>query len=100
MAANVWTTRDRRGRVVTLDEERMRHIEKHHPNLTARELAIETAVEIAETRQRGNYEGAEKLYAPDLGPARFLAVVVEYDGLQGRVITAHPDNDEPTTDLL
>ncbi len=53
-------------------------------------------VEEAERRKAGNWPGSEVLYAR-VGPARWLAVVVEYHGLAGRVITAYPYNKEPQT---
>lgn len=54
---------------------------------------------VAEDPERsrdGNFPGSKVHYAR-VGPARWLAVVVEYDGWMGRVITAYPYNKEPQT---
>jgi hypothetical protein len=49
-----------------------------------------------EITKDGNRPGRKVLYAR-VGPARWLAVVVEYHGLAGRIITAFPHNKEPQT---
>ena len=46
------------------------------------------AVETALARCRGRQRDREVLYAANLGPAAWLAVVVVYDGGVGRIITA------------
>ena len=66
----------------------MLHVARRHPELDGCDLAIVTAVETAIVRCRGNGQGHEVLYAPNLGPAAWLAVVVAYDGKRGNVITA------------
>jgi hypothetical protein len=84
----VEATHDQCGRLVLLRRSAMAHIVSGHPELDGHELAIVTAVENG-TIFRGNKRGREIIYAPDLGPAPFLAVVVAYDGQgRGRVITA------------
>lgn len=47
-----------------------------------------------EITRNGNRADRKILYAR-VGPARWLAVVVEYHGLAGRVITAYPHRKEP-----
>lgn len=81
-------TRDAQGRVVLLAESAMVHVARRHPEMDGCELAILTAVETALARCRGKKTGREVLYAPNLGPAAWLVVVVAYDGLMGRIITA------------
>lgn len=61
------------------------------------ELAVMRAVETADKRTEGHFEGSEKLYARNLGPARWLVVVVAYAGRTGRVRTAYPQTKEPKT---
>jgi hypothetical protein len=90
----VATIQDRLGRTIVLEQERWEHICKHE-QLDGHELAVMRVIEIADRSKDGNYPGAKVLYAEGLGPARWLAVVVEYDGLRGRVITAYPRNQEP-----
>jgi hypothetical protein len=80
--------------MVVLEQERWEHVCKHE-QLDGHELAVMRAVETPDRSRDGNYPGSKVLYARGLGPARWLAVVVEYDGLLGRVITAYPYDKEP-----
>jgi hypothetical protein len=92
----VATTQDKLGRTIVLERDRWEHVCEHE-QLDGHELAVMRVVEIAERSRDGNFPGSKVLYGRDLGPARWLAVVVEYDGLMGRVITAYPYNKEPRT---
>jgi len=83
------STRDPWGRVVHLREDAMRHIEKGHPELAGCDVAITTAVENAACRCRGKQRGREVLYAENLGPAEWIAIVVAFDRRVGEVITAY-----------
>lgn len=89
--------RDRLGRTVLLTQERMDHIVRRHRRLDGHELAIIRAVETADMRCEGNDPGTEELYAQNLGPARWLCVVVAYEGVGGRIRTAYPHKKEPPT---
>jgi hypothetical protein len=91
----VGAAQDRLGRTIVLEHDRWEHIRKHE-QLDGHEVAVLRTVEAAERSKEGNRPGSEVLYAR-LGPARWLAVVVEYHGLAGRVITAYPYNKEPQT---
>jgi hypothetical protein len=82
-------TRDSLGRPVWLPERAMRHIARRHPEMDGCELAIVTAIENATERCEGRQPGREILYAPNLGPARWLAVVVAYTAGCGEVVTAY-----------
>ena len=84
----VEATKDAQGRLVLLPQSAMDHVARRHPELDGCELAITTAVETALARCRGRQPGREVLYAPNLGPAAWLAVVVAYDGRVGKIITA------------
>ncbi len=88
-------TRDKQGRTVVLRESAMRHITRRHPERDGCELAITTAVENAQFRSRGNQEGREVLYAPNLGPTAWMAVVVAYENHWGEVITAYASKRGP-----
>ena len=90
----VGSVRDGLGRTIVLEQERWEHVQKHE-QLDGHELAVMRAIEKADKRRDGNFPGSEVIYARGLGPARWLAVVVEYDGLMGRVLTAYPRNKEP-----
>lgn len=78
-----------------LEEEAVAHIEERHPEMSGRELAIATAIEVG-VRCKTHKRGREKWIAPDIGPGKHLAVVVAYDENNvGRVITAYADKNGP-----
>jgi hypothetical protein len=94
---NVKTVTDTVGRPVTLTERRWHDIlKKRLGKLDGLELAVMGAVEHAEVIRRGNVPGREVHYARDIGPSRWMAVVVAYEGPAGTVITAYPTRDEPS----
>lgn len=93
-AGVVEAVRDRAGRLVLLEDGAMAHIERGHPEMRGRELAIATAIEVG-VRCRTRVKGREKLYAPELGPGKWLAVVVAYGEERGVVITAFADKNGP-----
>jgi hypothetical protein len=82
-------TRDSCGRPVLLRKAAMMHIARRHREMEGCELAIATAIENATERCHGRQPGREILYAPNLGPARWLAVVVAYVDGRGEVVTAY-----------
>lgn len=90
--------RDRGGRAVVLTQERMDHIVRRHRKLDGHELAIMRAVETADIRCRGNDAKSEELYARNLGPSRWLCVVVGYEGVRGHIRTAYPHRRDPPTE--
>lgn len=90
---HVASIQDRLGRTVVLERDRWEHV-REHEQLDGHELAVMRVVETAEKVRDGNFPGSKVLYGR-FGPARWLAVVVEYDGLRGRVITAYPYKKEP-----
>jgi hypothetical protein len=89
----VAAVQDRLGRTIVLEQERWEHC-CDHEQLDGHELAVMRVVEDPEVATDGNFAGSKVLYAR-VGPAKWLAVVVHYDGLSGRVITAYPYNKEP-----
>jgi len=91
-------TRDPWGRTVRLKESAMRHIAKRHPELEGCEMPITTAVENAFERSRTRHDGREILWAANLGPAAWLAVVIAYDGEIGEVITAYGNKKGPKSE--
>ena len=90
---------DKAGRRVTLSRDLWENIlTKRLGKLDGLELAVMRAIETADVTRTGNIPGREVHYARDLGPARWMAVVVAYSGLKGTVITAYPTRDEPPTE--
>lgn len=89
------STTDGLGRTIVLTAERWEHIVDGHPELDGLELAVMRAVETADITVDGNKPGTMKHCAKDLGPARYLSVVVAYEGNMGMVRTAYPQSKEP-----
>ncbi|MGO9321554.1 MAG: hypothetical protein ACLQBY_12225 [Solirubrobacteraceae bacterium] len=82
------TMTDPRGRTVWLTEERWKHIIEGHPEVERHLSVLKKCVETAEKRTRGNYKDTEKLWARNIGPAKWFFVVVRYEGRTGAVRTA------------
>ncbi len=82
--------RDWVGVEVVLESERLQHTEQGHPELRGHELAIMTAVERADRVQEGNFAGSKKVSSENLGPSKWLTVVVDYSRDPARVLTAYP----------
>lgn len=81
----------------------MAHAVRGHRELDGHELAIETAIETAADRCHGMKDGQpipgrEVLFARNVGPGPWLAVVVAYDGPRGEVITAYAERRGPRED--
>ncbi len=89
-----FTAIDMRGRTVVLDAKGLEHVFEEHREV-ANVQVIKEGVEKADIRTRGNFPGAEKLWAREVGPARWFGVVVAYEGRQGKVITAHGSTKGP-----
>ncbi len=79
---------DPRGRTVWLTERAWKHIVEQHQEVETHPDWLKKCVETAEMRTRGNYEGAEKLWAQNLGPSKWFCVVVRYEGRIGTIRTA------------
>lgn len=86
----VASTRDGTGVEVVLTGERWGHIVEGHGQLAGLQAAVMEAVQNADRRCEGNVPGREKLYCEDLGPARWLAVVVDYNASPAWIVTAYP----------
>jgi hypothetical protein len=93
----VASTTDALGRKIILTEERWTHIVDGHPELDGLELALMRAVEAADITVDGKTADTKRVCAKDLGPARYLVVVVRYAGQTGYVRTAYPTSKEPKT---
>jgi hypothetical protein len=84
---------DPMGRTVWLAQRSWDHVTTEHPEVRLAEL--KRAVETAEKRTSGKFAGTEKLWARNLGPAKWLTVVVAYEGRVGRVRTALGSTKDP-----
>jgi len=90
------STQDSLGRLVVLTEDRWwGHIVDGHREMEGLELAVLRAVENADRTRPGKRPGRQELYAQGLGPARWLAVVVDYSQEPAWVVTAHPMSKDP-----
>jgi hypothetical protein len=59
------------------------------------DLMVKTAVETADIRRPGTLDHVERLFARNLGPAKWLVVVVAYGESQGKILTAYPQTKDP-----
>jgi len=85
------STHDSVGRAVVLTQDRWwDHIVYGHPEMEGLEFAVMRAVESADTSCPGRRPGRMELYARGLGPARWMAVIVDYSDSPAWVVTAHP----------
>lgn len=89
-----FTATDLRGRTVILDAEGLGHVMEEHREV-AKVQTIKEAIEKADVRTKGNSPGTEKLWARNVGPARWFGVVVAFKKRVGRVITAHASTKGP-----
>jgi hypothetical protein len=78
------------GRAVWLTKERWQHIVEGHKEVERHMGALKLCVQTAETRSKGRYPGAEKLWVQNVGPSKWFCVVVRYEGRTGTIKTALP----------
>jgi hypothetical protein len=92
----VWETKDPNGRRVVLEWPRLRHIRASHRDL---DVTPQTLIEIVcapDERHPGHDPGEEWFYGEGRGgPSRFVKVVVHYEGVHGRIVTAFPRRSFP-----
>lgn len=87
---------DRQGREVVLSAERWQHIVSGHPEIGAFKEQIALAVESPTAALPGRGPGEEWLYLEEVGPSRWLKVVVAFDSDGGgRIITAFARRRKP-----
>jgi hypothetical protein len=80
--------RDPNGRLVELTAERWSHITAGHPELAPHLADVVQAVEKPDRQLPGRAPHEEWFYLEDVGPSRWLKVVVHYEQGTGRIITA------------
>lgn len=76
------------GRPVDLSVQRWAHILDGHPELAAHLEHVARAVRRPDRRRRGHRAGEEWFYLGEVGPSRWVKVVVHYEGGRGRIVTA------------
>jgi hypothetical protein len=83
------TILDPDGRSVELSEPRWAHITAGHPELANFRENVLEAVQVPSRRLPGRSPGEEWFYKADVGPSRWLKVVVRYDVAgSGSIVTA------------
>jgi hypothetical protein len=91
----MWHAVDRKGRRIVLSETRWRHIRERHPELAASPEEVLDAVVHADERRAGHEAGEEWFYRRNLGPSRWIRVVVHFESGEGTVTTAFPRREIP-----
>jgi hypothetical protein len=81
---------DPAGRRVELLDDRWKHIVARHPEMEALRDAVLRAVTAPTEQLAGRRPGEQWFYLGDVGPSRWLKVVVNFDAGAGRIITAFP----------
>ena len=79
---------DPSGRQVVLTSERWLHILVRHGELKAYRNAILLTVSNPDRIRLGDESNERWFFAANVGPSRWLQVVVHYDGSSGRITTA------------
>jgi len=88
-------TIDPDGRAVVLDEEGWEHILHEHGELAPYREAIMATISSPDYRRPDPRPGRERYYSRDLGPSRWLFVVVHFNEAPGRVVTAYANRKDP-----
>jgi hypothetical protein len=86
-------TRDPNGRPVKLDQERWNHIidaTSGHREIAPLRAEVLRAVQAPDRRLPGREPNEEWFYLGNVGPTRWIKVVVLYEDGYGRIITAFP----------
>ncbi len=86
----MWETVDPDGRRVVLTFERWRHIVWRHAELADDLVGVLAAVAEPQERLSGGSTLEEWYYRREIGPSRWVKVVVHYEEGEGRIVTAFP----------
>ena len=86
---------DPAGRRVRLKLETLRHIIDNHPELEQHADDVMAAVARPDWRELDPRPGRERYYKRDVGPSRWLLVVVDFEGDPARVVTAYVNRRGP-----
>jgi hypothetical protein len=88
-------TVDPDGRVVVLDAEGWEHILHEHEELAPYREEIMVTVSSPDHRRLDPRPGRERFYSRDLGPSRWLFVVVHFNETPARIVTAYANRKDP-----
>jgi hypothetical protein len=89
-------TTDLDGRTVVLDDEGWGHILHEHPELAPYRHEIMAAVNSPDHRRPDPRPGRERYYSRDVGPSRWLSVVVQFNETPARIVTAYANRKDPS----
>lgn len=91
-------THDPDGRIVILSPQRWRHIADKdfgHPEMGDLRQEVLEAVRAHDLRRRGREANETWFYRANVGPSRWIKVVVIYEAGRGSIITAFPRRSYP-----
>lgn len=83
------------GRAVVLDDEGWEHILLEHGEMALYCKEIMATVASPEHRRGDPRLGRERYYSRDVGPSRGLFVVVDFNEIPARVVTAYANRKDP-----
>lgn len=92
---NLAETVDPDGRAVVLDKESWEHILHEHGELAPYREEIMVTVSSPDHRRLDPRPGRERYYSRDLGPSRWLFVVVHFSETPARIVTAYANRKDP-----
>ena len=83
------------GRGVVLDLAGWQHIVDEHGELAPHREAVLATVAAPDHRGSDPRPGRERYWRHGLGPSRWLMVVVDYESMPARVVTAYGNRRDP-----
>lgn len=83
------------GRAVVLDEEGWEHILQEHAEMAHYCEEILATVCSPDHRRPDPRPGRERYYSRDVGPSRWLFVVVHFNETPARIVTAYANRKDP-----
>jgi hypothetical protein len=89
------STLDPDGRLVTLDERTIGHLQSRRPGMVQHSAAILDVVSLPDRREEDPSPGRERFYRRDLDPRRWLRVVVDFNESPAFVVTAFIQDHPP-----
>jgi hypothetical protein len=82
-------------RTVVLDEEGWGHILQEHGEMALYREEIMATVASPDHRRGDPRPGRERYYRRDVGPSRWLFVVVDFNETPARIVTAYANRKDP-----
>lgn len=89
-------TVDPDGRRIILDYEGWEHILEEHPEMATSREQIMATIRSPDHRRPDPRPGRERYYSRDLGPSRWLFVVVDFSETPPRIVTAYANRKAPS----